>query len=579
MSVPGRTFVASAIVAARFLPIWLATAVLAIVAAIFAPDALQHTSWAYVLPYMTILAVAALGQMLVVMQAGIDLSTPGVISFGGNLIVGVSVGSNHRLALGILACIGLGAAVGLVNGMLVGIVRLNPLIVTLAVGQIVFAWNLRYSREVTNSSAGAGGALVVGGAEASRHQRRLLDGRRDHARRRVRASLHGCRAALPGGGREPESRVDGRAARPDARRVRVHGGRHPLRRRRDPARRHPHQHRPRLRLRLPARADRRRRHRRRFALRRTGERDVDVDGGARAHVADADAADPRPVDGDAVHRLRRCDHRRDAGLRRPGRVAARPCPTADRGAGRQPPWQSNETRAEAHERRHDARTDGVHRHDGRRPMVVVLHARAARGGARARLDQPRQHGQRRPQPRAPATIGKGGGFGEVYEAKASHPEEDAVQGHAAPEEPDGAQHRAGRSRPRRQEGQLRPGAQVLEEQRLQHRDEGQAHRRLHRAVRRERLPPDVEDGVHPPGADVSRRRQDHLQERPLGSQPGDRRLQGGDRTARQPDRHLSGLRRRDAAGHEGGDRRRNPGGDLRLGLRDRAGQELPDGRR
>ena len=65
---------------------------------------------------MTILAVAALGQMLVIMQAGIDLSTPGVISFGGNLIVGVSVGSNDRLALGILACIGLGAAVGLVNG-------------------------------------------------------------------------------------------------------------------------------------------------------------------------------------------------------------------------------------------------------------------------------------------------------------------------------------------------------------------------------------------------------------------------------------------------------------------------------
>jgi ribose transport system permease protein len=32
-------------------------------------------------------------------------------------------------------------------------VRLNPLIVTLAVGQIVFAWNLRYAREVTNSTA------------------------------------------------------------------------------------------------------------------------------------------------------------------------------------------------------------------------------------------------------------------------------------------------------------------------------------------------------------------------------------------------------------------------------------------
>ncbi len=166
MSTPGRTdgvvasadagryalLLTSAVVAARFLPVWLATAALATVAAIIAPDALQHTSWAFVLPYMTILAVAALGQMLVIMHAGIDLSTPGVISFGGNLIVGVSLGSNHRLALGLLACVGLGALVGLVNGVLVGILRLNPLIVTLAVGLIVFAYNLRYSREVTNSS-------------------------------------------------------------------------------------------------------------------------------------------------------------------------------------------------------------------------------------------------------------------------------------------------------------------------------------------------------------------------------------------------------------------------------------------
>ena len=84
--------VARAVVAARFLPVWLATGVLLIVAAIIAPNALQQASWAYVLPYMTILAVAALGQMLVIMQAGIDLSTPGVISLGGNLVVGVSLG-------------------------------------------------------------------------------------------------------------------------------------------------------------------------------------------------------------------------------------------------------------------------------------------------------------------------------------------------------------------------------------------------------------------------------------------------------------------------------------------------------
>ena len=83
--------VASALVAARFLPVWLAMAALLLVAALFAPSTLENTSWSYILPYMTILAIAALGQMLVVMQGGIDLSTAGVISLCGNVLVGVSV--------------------------------------------------------------------------------------------------------------------------------------------------------------------------------------------------------------------------------------------------------------------------------------------------------------------------------------------------------------------------------------------------------------------------------------------------------------------------------------------------------
>lgn len=157
-------FVTTAVVAARFLPIWLATGVLVLVAAIIAPEALQHTSWAFVLPYMTILAVAALGQMLVVMHAGIDLSTPGVMFLGGNLIVGIGAGSNGRLALAILACVGVGALVGFVNGIFVGVLKLNPLIVTLAVGQIVLAWGLKYSRDVA-SGENVPGALSSWAAE------------------------------------------------------------------------------------------------------------------------------------------------------------------------------------------------------------------------------------------------------------------------------------------------------------------------------------------------------------------------------------------------------------------------------
>ena len=143
--------VAGALVGARFLPIWIAMLALIVIAALFAPSTLENTSWSYILPYMTILAIAALGQMLVVMQAGIDLSTAGVISLCANVLVGVSVGSDHGLTVGILACLGVGALVGFANGILVGLVRLNPLIVTLAVGQIVLAYSSKYARENTVS--------------------------------------------------------------------------------------------------------------------------------------------------------------------------------------------------------------------------------------------------------------------------------------------------------------------------------------------------------------------------------------------------------------------------------------------
>ena len=264
---------------------------------------------------MTILAVAALGQMLVIMQGGIDLSTPAVISFGGNLLVGVSLGHNGRLALGILACLGLGAAVGLVNGILVGIVRLNPLIVTLAVGQIVFAWNLRYARQVTNSTAvpetlstWAGqkplGVSVVFWTGAALTLAVALLLRYTGAGRRFQAVGANPRAAWMAGLRVRTHVVFAYTAAGilyGVAAVLLAGIRINV----DPGFGAAYLLAP-----IACGGDRGR-----VALRRAGERDVDVGGGARAHVPDADAADPGAAAGDAVHRLRCCDHRRHADLR------------------------------------------------------------------------------------------------------------------------------------------------------------------------------------------------------------------------------------------------------------------------
>jgi ribose transport system permease protein len=82
--------------------------------------------------------------MLVIMTGGIDLSVPGTFTLGGLIMVGVGNASDDRILVGFLTAIGLAALIGLVNGILIGGLKLNSLIVTLAVGQIVIGIANRY---------------------------------------------------------------------------------------------------------------------------------------------------------------------------------------------------------------------------------------------------------------------------------------------------------------------------------------------------------------------------------------------------------------------------------------------------
>ena len=142
------------LVGAGFVPVWLATGVLLVVAEIIAPETLSSNSFSsYVLPFMTFLAVAGLGEMLVIMTGGIDLSIPGVIVLVSNLLVGFGGGDNGQIAVAILVGLGCAALIGLVNGLLVSVARLNPLIVTLAIGQIVIGITVWYATTIANESA------------------------------------------------------------------------------------------------------------------------------------------------------------------------------------------------------------------------------------------------------------------------------------------------------------------------------------------------------------------------------------------------------------------------------------------
>jgi ribose transport system permease protein len=147
------SILSSLLFSSRFVTIWLATAVLVVICEIIAPQTLSSSSFSAMLPLAAIVGVAALGQMLVVMTGGIDLSMAGTISLLANVVVGASGASNDNLAKAVFVVLGWGVVIGLVNGFLVAVVRFNPLIVTLAVGLILLGITQRYRLGTGNEAA------------------------------------------------------------------------------------------------------------------------------------------------------------------------------------------------------------------------------------------------------------------------------------------------------------------------------------------------------------------------------------------------------------------------------------------
>jgi len=143
----------SIVISSRYLSVWIAIGLLLITATWIAPETLTRTSFTAVLPLTSFLALAALGQMLVVMTGGIDLSTPGVMTLAAIMVVGVSGNLDERLPVALAVALGVSLLIGLVSGVLVGVLKLNPLIVTLAMGQIVYGATLAYAEIVPNEAS------------------------------------------------------------------------------------------------------------------------------------------------------------------------------------------------------------------------------------------------------------------------------------------------------------------------------------------------------------------------------------------------------------------------------------------
>jgi fructose transport system permease protein len=102
-----------------------------------------------ILQQVAVLGTLAVGQTVIILTAGIDLSVGAIMVFTSIVMAKFSAEVGLPGPLALLAGFALGTACGLLNGVLVTRLRLPPFIVTLGMMNVYFALNLWYSKSAT----------------------------------------------------------------------------------------------------------------------------------------------------------------------------------------------------------------------------------------------------------------------------------------------------------------------------------------------------------------------------------------------------------------------------------------------
>jgi ribose transport system permease protein len=95
------------------------------------------------------LGIVAVGQTLVIVSGGIDISVAATISMSNTMLMGMVNGDPSNVAVAVVATLIAGLVVGLVNGAAIVAARIPPFIVTLGVASIVQGITFFYTDQTT----------------------------------------------------------------------------------------------------------------------------------------------------------------------------------------------------------------------------------------------------------------------------------------------------------------------------------------------------------------------------------------------------------------------------------------------
>jgi ribose transport system permease protein len=126
--------------------IYLALGALLIVSAIVQPASVTPTHLLDVTRQASALGIVGIGQTLVILTGGLDLSVGSTITLIDVMAPQMIMNKDERILGTVLLCLAVGLLIGLINGLLVTKLRINPFVATLGMNSVVLGAALVYSR-------------------------------------------------------------------------------------------------------------------------------------------------------------------------------------------------------------------------------------------------------------------------------------------------------------------------------------------------------------------------------------------------------------------------------------------------
>jgi len=136
--------------------IYLAVIFLMLIAGLFSPQFLSANNLSNILRQSAALGIVGIGQTIVMISGGFDLSVTAVMQLVTVMVAEISRGRDDLLLPSILACLFMGVVIGTVNGAIIAKRRTSSFMITLAVAMIVTGARLVYTRATPSGTLPAG---------------------------------------------------------------------------------------------------------------------------------------------------------------------------------------------------------------------------------------------------------------------------------------------------------------------------------------------------------------------------------------------------------------------------------------